>query len=401
MGLRDNHHNDKTMVEIHREVVSQTGLGGNIKRRFTGMLVGIILFFGAFPLLWWNEGQLRQQHVGLDWLGETAVTVDPSEAGQGTNGQPVHLVGLAETNEALNDRVFNLSLTGLLRLNRQIEMYQWEETETTRTEDTAGGGSRTVKEYSYSKVWSETPINSGSFNRSGYDNPDMPYQSDWHNAQQAQFGVFRLERNIISKLTETAVLPIANYPMQPPAGFEPVTETQFFRGQGSLSDPAIGDMRAQFNYVSNQTISVIAQQSGDRLGTVTTPNDLDYLLVGQGEHTAQDLIETRRSQEEIKAWIIRGVGLLMMLIGVQSIFHFIGSLFGFIPFVRGFVGGIGFVAGFMVALTFGSVTIALAWFAARPSFAMTLLGIAAATFIISTIFGRRNVRKTRAKYANA
>ncbi|MEO0393774.1 MAG: TMEM43 family protein [Pseudomonadota bacterium] len=389
------------MANTYREVTSQTGLGGNIKRRFGGMIVGILLFLGAFPLLWWNEGQLKQQHEGLDWLTETTASVDPREAGSGTEGQPVHLVGMAETSEALTDSLFSLSLNGLLRLNRQVEMYQWKETETTRTEDTAGGGSRTITEYSYSKVWSEEAINSSGFARGGYDNPSMPYQSQWFNARAATLGVFELQDNVITRLDDTAVLPITTYPIEPPIGFIAANETQLFRGEGSLNDPLIGDIRTQFNYVSNQTISVLARQSGTRLAQINTPNNLNYLLVDQGDHTAVQLIEAKRSEEELKAWIFRGVGLLMMLIGVQSIFHFIGSLFGFIPFVRGFVGGIGFLAGFLVALTLGSLTIATAWLAARPSFAIALFGLAAITFIGGTVFGRRNVRKTRDKLANA
>ncbi len=113
------------------------------------------------------------------------------------------------------------------------------------------------------------------------------------------------------------------------------------------------------------------------------------------------MIKTRRNQEEIKAWLIRAAGIVMMLIGVQGIFHFIGSLLGFIPFFRGFVGGIGFLAGLMVALTLGSTTIALAWLAARPVFAITCLGLAAVTLLGGGVFGARNVRKTNRKLAHS
>ena len=85
------------MPDVYTEVISSTGLGGNIKRRFIGMIIGLILFVAAFPLLWWNEGQLLKQHEGLDWLLQHAIAVDPSEAGSATDGGPVYLVGTPET----------------------------------------------------------------------------------------------------------------------------------------------------------------------------------------------------------------------------------------------------------------------------------------------------------------
>ncbi|MEM6903708.1 MAG: TMEM43 family protein, partial [Pseudomonadota bacterium] len=279
----------------------------------------------------------------------------------------------------------------------------WEETETTRTEDTAGGGSRTVKEYSYDRVWSEEFHDSRGFRHSqNHRNPDsMEYQSRWHNAQNASFGIFRLEQNIIGQLDETRALPLGGYPITPPEGFQLADETHLFRGVGSLSSPQIGDYRAVFRYVALDPISVIARQSGNRLQSVRTGNGLEYLLVGQGQFTAEDLIEKRRGEEELKAWIIRGVGMLMMAIGVQSIFALLGSLLGFIPFVRGLAGGIGFVAGVMVAITLGSITIAMAWLAARPIFAMSLLALAATTLVASGFFGRRKVKQNNSKLAKA
>ena len=389
------------MSDRYTEVVSRRGLGGNIKRRFSGMIIGLILFLAAFPLLWWNEGQLKQQHEGLDWLLQHAVSIDPSEAGAATDGQPVHLIGTPQTEESLTDPLFGLSLTGLIRLKRQVEMYQWKETETTRTRDTPGGGSETIKEYSYSKVWSEDAINSSGFAKRGYDNPRMPFQSEWFDARQASFGVFRLEQNIIRLLDRTETLPLGSYQLTAPDGFAPVSDTSLYRGSGSPSSPELGDLRIQFNYVAIQPVSIIARQSGNHLTDVTTPNNLDYLLVAQGHQAAEQLVEPRRSSEEMKAWIIRGVGILMMLIGVQGIFHFIGSLLGFIPFFRGFVGGIGFLAGLMVALTLGSTTIALAWLAARPIFAIACLGLAAVTLLGGGVFGARNVRKTNRKLAHS
>lgn len=397
----------KTMPDVYTEVIGSTGLAGNIKRRFGGMIIGLIIFALAFPLLWWNEGQLLRQHEGLNWVLENVIAVDPREAGNQTEGRPIHIVGIPKTSETLSDRLFGLSLDGLLRLHRQVEMYQWQETETTHTRDTPGGGSETIREYSYSKIWSEDAISSRKFAKDGYENPRMPYQSEWHDADEASLGVFRLEQNVIRQLNKTETLQLDDHIIAAPDGFRPVSNTRLYAGIGNDSSPVIGDLRVQFNYVAIQPISIIAQHyrslliGGNRLTDITTPDNLKFLLVGQGEQTARQLVTTRRNQEELKAWLIRAAGLVMMVIGVQSIFHFLGSLLGFIPFFRGFVGGVGLIAGLLIALTLGSTTIALAWLAVRPIYAYAFLGLAAVTLIGAAVSGARNVRQTRQKLSNA
>ncbi|MBV6631591.1 MAG: TMEM43 family protein [Alphaproteobacteria bacterium] len=383
------------MAAKYTEVVSSTGWGGNVKRRGKGAIIGILLFILAFPLLWWNKGQLKEQHEGLDWLKTNTVSIDPREAAADTDGQSVHMIGTPQTDETISDQRFGLALNSLLRLKREVEMFQWKKTETTRTEDTAGGGSRTVKEYTYDRVWSEQFYDSSGFRYADKhpNPPTMEYQSRWHNAQNASFGVFRLEQNVIGQLDETRDLPLGGYSITPPEGFQLASETYLFRGAGSLNSPQIGDYRTVFRYVALDPISMIARQSGNRLQSVRTANNLEYLLVGQGQFTAEDLIEKRRGEEELKAWIIRAVGMIMMAIGVQSVFALLGSLLGFIPFVRGLAGGIGFIAGVMVAITLGSLTIAMAWLAARPVFAMGLLAVAATTLIAGGFFGRRKVKQ--------
>jgi len=42
--------------DVFTEVTSQN-IGSRLKDSLGGMCIGALLFFGAFPLLFWNEGQ--------------------------------------------------------------------------------------------------------------------------------------------------------------------------------------------------------------------------------------------------------------------------------------------------------------------------------------------------------
>lgn len=43
------------MSNVYREV-AQTGYLRNILNSFVGALIGLLLFFGSFFVIWWNEG---------------------------------------------------------------------------------------------------------------------------------------------------------------------------------------------------------------------------------------------------------------------------------------------------------------------------------------------------------
>lgn len=374
--------------------VARRGWGGNVKRRASGMAIGMLLLVVAFPLLWWNEGKLQARHAGLDWITRTVETVSPNEVARRTEGQPIYLSGEVLTDETLSDDVFGVQLTRLLRLKRTVEMYQWQENKSTRTHDTPGGGSETITEYSYSKVWSDKALDSGKFHHQGYDNPAMPLRSRTVNAGQAHIGEYRLGDNVIGRLNDFQPLSLSSGGVQAPEGFRPVSDSQLYRG-AAPEQPQLGDLRIGFGYVPLQTISIIATQLGNQLGSVVTPNDQKFLLVGAGPQSIAQLVTAQRHKEELFAWLIRGLGLLFILIGIQSLFSLLGALLGFIPFVRMLAGGIGFVAGLLLSITLGISTIALAWLYYRPGYALGLLGIAVATLVLSGWFGRRAIVKRR------
>ena len=43
---------------------------------FAGVCIGILFFFGAFPLLWWNEGRAVDYYQAIDEGRSKLVTID-------------------------------------------------------------------------------------------------------------------------------------------------------------------------------------------------------------------------------------------------------------------------------------------------------------------------------------
>ena len=99
-----------------------------MKQSFAGVCIGLMLFFGSFGLLIWNEGRAVHREQDLQ-EGVRAVvpvaslqTVDAS-----LNGRLVYLSGELWTNETVTDPIFNLS-ANVIKLQRNAEMWQWKET---------------------------------------------------------------------------------------------------------------------------------------------------------------------------------------------------------------------------------------------------------------------------------
>jgi len=92
-------------------------IGGAIK----GVLIGLLLFVIAFPLLFWNEGRAVKQFKSLKELGAHVVPVASAPIDPGNEGKPVHVTGKADTEAVLTDPVFALSANAL-KLDRVVEM---------------------------------------------------------------------------------------------------------------------------------------------------------------------------------------------------------------------------------------------------------------------------------------
>lgn len=86
----------------------------------------------------------------------------------------VHTSGKADTTETLRDAVFGVEENSI-GLKRVVEMYQWKENSETNSTDNYGGSQTSTTTYSYSKVWSDTKIDSSDF----HDGANHANPSSW------------------------------------------------------------------------------------------------------------------------------------------------------------------------------------------------------------------------------
>lgn len=373
------------MSEHNYSKVTHTSYSSRVKNSFAGIATGVVLFLGAFPLLFFNEGRAVKTYQALKEGASSVISISAQAPEQKNNGKLVHLTGMATTKEKLRDNDFGLSLNAIA-LKRTVEMYQWKENKRTRTEKTSGGGERKVTTYNYTRKWSSSLIKSSNFNRRrNHENPSrMPYNSKNIYANQVRVGEFALSKNLIKNINKFEKYNIpANAQFPRVLGERARVERQYvYYGANSLN-PRVGDIRVKFETVSPQIVSAIAQQNNNDLIPYTASNGSEIEILHLGQHSAQKMFEGEQTANAILTWSLRFGGFFMMLFGISLLFKPLSVLADKIPLLGTIISfGTGIVA-LAIAGPLTLTTIAIAWITNRPVMAVSLIAVGALVAIIT------------------
>ena len=369
--------------DSYTEVTNQSWfsrIGGAIK----GIIFGFILFIIAFPLLFWNEGRAVKTYKTLKEGGGAVISVLADQVASNNEGKLIHLSGKATTEDILTDSVFGVS-ENALRLRRNVEMYQWQESSESETKKKLGGGTETVTTYSYSKGWEDNVISSSSFKKpEGHENPgSMPYVAEEQTASQVTLGAFALSSSQVNRINQFAPLSVGSDTQSPENLDSRMTRQAngFYLGDNPAS-PQVGDVRIQFESVAPTEVSIVAQQNGSGLRAYHAQAGGDIELLQVGMHTAEVMFQKAQSDNTILTWALRAVGFVLMMIGLSMIFKVFSVLADVLPFLGSIVeAGTGFIA-FLLAGVLSLITIAVAWIVFRPLLGIILLVIAVGLIVL-------------------
>ena len=389
-------------------------IGGAIK----GVFIGLILFVIGFPVLWINEGDAVRNTNALNELQKETIDVGTPEIKAENEGKPVFMTGPATTTDILTDPIFGIS-ENAIRLEREVEIYQYVERQHSETKKKMGGGTETVTTYTYEPAWVQAPIDSNTF-----ENPDartncrnvgiMRFPNNDLMATNVTFGEFKFGPEIIAKIGGGKAYTLAQdfqlpqqlkvlgariegeYVIVPYTAPSTTTANAISQavnvvagsGDANAAGQAIanavlpnnttqiGDLRVKFALTKPHDVSLIAVQKGDTFTDYKAKNGKTQFLFRDGTHTATEIFEAKAASNKMKRWLFRFLGFILMYIGMSMVFRPLSVLADVIPFIGTIVGkGTGFVA-FIVAAICSLVTIAIAWIAYRPILAISLLVVA-------------------------
>jgi len=354
------------------------GLGDQLSSSCGGIIFGILLFFGAFPLLFWNEGRAVARYDTLKFGAANTKSISANSIDPANEGQLVHFSALLDSTGNITDPIFGIT-TDDIKLQRHVEQFQWKEKMTKTTKKKLGGGKETVKTYTYSKDWSNAVQDATEFKRpTNHSNPGIFEFSGFEvSSNNITVGAFQFPNDMIKAYWYVPLTTVSANNVQDKyrakvkedsGGLYYTVETS---NNASTSDtssgPEIGDERITFAVIQPQMISVIAEQKGNTFTTHYTENKKGSIfIIQEGTLDAAAMYSQSASENEAIAWILRFVGFGVMAFGISLLFGPLEALADVIPFLGDIVGcGITFIA-VIVAGTFSGITISIAWLIYHP-----------------------------------
>ena len=384
--------------------------GSRISGSFKGVIAGLALFIGGFPVLFWNEGNSVKTARAIDEGEGACISVDSNANVDAENdGKLVHMTGKADTQDVLSDGVFGVSATAI-RLRREVEMYQWIEESHTTEKKKMGGSVEKTTTYTYKKDWSSNAINSGDFKESGHENPGViEFPGEEQYAANVSFGAFKLSEKQIQMIGAARDLAFpTNFTCALPRTqvkgkiiYVPNAETRNnpLNNRDVATQTRIGDMRVTFRVIYPHDVSIIAKQRGDSFVDYTAKNGKKLNYLANGVEDAAAMFETARTNNAIITWLVRIGGFLMMFFGLSMVLKPLSVLADVLPILGDIVEmGMGLVAG-LLALVFSLITIAIAWIFYRPVIGVILLAVAG--FFAWKLFMKRKGLRAAGKLTNS
>ena len=383
---------------------TRTSYGSKVKNSFQGILWGIILIIAGTVILWWNEGRaVKASNALKDFQKNYVELSDISKVDPEFEGKAIHASGVATTADTLRDAAFGIAVNAM-KLARSVEYYQWTQHSESESKDKLGGSTETTTTYTYEPAWCSSPVNSNDFKDPDYKGKNFVHRvvdEQEQLASNVSFGAYRLTPSIVGRISgeEPAYPALTEAQMkQLLANVADTTVTVTVSGDqvyigANPATPHIGDVRITFTQVTSpKTISLLQKVVNGSFESYVAKNGKQFSKVEMGTVSAANMIENQKSANKMMLWLLRIVGIIIVLAGFRSLVSFISTVFAVVPFVQRIIGtGTGLVAT-IVGLVWSFVVIALAWVAHRPVLGIALLVAAAA--LIYWLVSRSRKKKT-------
>ncbi len=364
-----------------------------------GVLIGVVMFLVAFPVLFWNEGRAVRTAKSLEEGASIVVSTSADKVDPANEGKLVHMTVEATTDETLADREFGISAKAL-ELQRSVEMYQWKEHAESKTRTKIGGGQETVKTYTFEKVWTADLIKSSEFHERGpseYKNPGVKAVPDRDlKAKVVKFGAFELSPSLVAKIGGKKQLPVttemqSKLPEEAKKKYK-IEEGLYYLGEDPAS-PKVGDLRIRFEVIEPTRVSIVSQQKGNSFQPYHAKAGDDVNLLETGDRSAEEMFQAAQDRNRALTWILRVVGFVVMAIGVFLVFRPLTVMASVIPILGDLLSvGVALFAG-LIAFGLSLITISIGWLFYRPLIGVPLFLLGVGGLVGLVMLARSHKKK--------
>ena len=436
-----------------------TGYGTRVGNSFKAIGSGILLFCIGTALLWWNEGRAVKTEKMLDEVGGNYVEMEnPNKKDASLDGELICGSALATTEDSLSDNQFGVGAKAIA-LHRRVEYYQWVEDSKESSEDKLGGKEVTTTTYTYSKKWVSQPIESSEFKDPAYQNKNMvltTVEESEQYAENVKFGAYQLNESLVHRISSREGLDLAineelmkeldksaqtayerfygvkksaKQTVEQPAETTVLSDSakavadslkavndsiiknavnkkdlEYVHQAGNVlyfgrvpGSPEVGDVRVTFEKVVPAKVTVMAVVDGDSFKPYKAKNGKRFQTLVMGKKSGDELIDAEKEANNMWLWLLRGLGVLLVIGGLKGIFGFLETLLKVVPFIANIFGwGVGVVCT-ILGLVWSLIIIAIAWLFYRPILGITLLVIAGFLTWVFAFKGKDKLKELAAK----
>jgi len=423
-----------------------TGYGTRVGRSFKSIGSGFVMFCLATALLWWNEGRAVKTDKMLNEAEKVCVDMEnPNKIDPAMEGELVCASALATTEDVLTDDKFGFSETAI-GMNRRVEYYQWVEHEETKREDKLGGKEVATTTYTYSLQWTFSPVNSSNFKDPAYQSRNYTLAQVDDNevwAENVKFGAYKLPESLFHHMSSSqpVVLNLNNdllaqldkscrdidlringravttnsKPVEAvPDSVKTVisdsipqdnkVDLDYVHQQGNVlyigrtpAAPQVGDVRVTFEKVVPAKVTIIAKVKGDTFTKFKAKNGKTFQTLVMGVQDSAEIFQSEHDANNTLLWILRIVGIMLVIAGLKGIFGFLETLLKVVPFLAGIMGwGVGVVCT-IIGIVWSLIVIALAWLFYRPLIGIALLALAAFLIWVFAFKGKDKLKEMATK----
>ena len=436
-----------------------TGYGTRVGNSFKAIGSGILLFCIGTALLWWNEGRAVKTEKMLDEVGGNYVEMEnPNKKDASLDGEIICGTALATTEDSLGDKQFGVGAKAIA-LHRRVEYYQWVEESNETSEDKLGGKEVTTTTYTYSKKWVSRPVESSDFKDPAYQNKNTiltTVEEDDQYAENVSFGAYKLNESLVHRISSREGLDLAineelmkeldksaqtayerfygvkksaKQTVEQPAETTVLSDSakavadslkavndsiiknavnkkdlEYVHQAGNVlyfgrvpGSPEVGDVRVTFEKVVPAKVTVMAVVDGDSFKPYKAKNGKRFQTLVMGKKSGDELIDAEKEANNMWLWLLRGLGVLLVIGGLKGIFGFLETLLKVVPFIANIFGwGVGVVCT-ILGVVWSLIIIAIAWLFYRPILGITLLVIAGFLTWVFAFKGKDKLKELAAK----
>lgn len=353
------------------------------ERSWLTSLLGFLVFCGGVYLLTWNEGRAVHHHHSLEETYNNAISLNPFDKHKPEyDGRVVHIAGNLVVNEPLTEPEYGISIQAV-QLKRRVQMYQWVEERSSRSEDNDDIiQQRSGTDYYYVTEWRDKLVDSSNFYiRHGHENPtEIPLHTVTYRAPDVKVGPLTLGPEVKEKFNDFSEVSGDERPDRKDIKLH----LGIYYHCQDVFNPEVGDIRVQFYYagLADEPVTIIAKQENNVLIPYVTSKGKHIALIRYGHLDMGQMFSAEHWDAKIETWRLRFFGGVFIYFATICWARLLKILFNQQPYFANIISGEATdMKNFLVAGSTALFIIAFAWIFYRPMIGASLIFAAISPFL--------------------